>query len=72
MISYVESVVALLLPWVAQIAICPTKTHDNMSMWVPKIFNVSFSLFMALKSRNLHECIFVHVCVHVSEHCMTE
>lgn len=64
--------VAVLLPWIAQIGICPTKTHDSMNMWVPKIFSVSFSLFVTLKSRILDECISMHVCVRVSEHCMNE
>lgn len=72
LISYEGSLVAVLLPWIAQIGICPTNAHDGRNMCVPKIFSVSFSLFMTLKSRILDECIFMHVCVHVSEQCMTE
>lgn len=73
LISYEESMAPVLFPWIAQVGIRPVKTHGSMNMWVTKFFNVSFSLFMTLKSNKiLYECIFMHVCVHVGEHCMTE
>jgi len=46
---------------------------DRLGCRASDCFNVSFSLFMTLKSNKiLYACIFMHVCVHVGEHCMTE
>lgn len=73
LISYEESMAPVLLPWIAQVRIHPTDTQSSMNMWVTEFFNVSFSLFMTLKSNKiLYEYIFMHVCMHVGEHCMTE
>lgn len=73
LISYKEFIAQVLLPWIAQLRIHPAETQCSMNMWVTKFFNTSFSLFMTLKSNNiLDECIFMHVCVHVVEHYMTE